>query len=115
MEAEKNYLINISLKAAEQIKQQLQKRNTPDAYLRLGVKGSGCSGFSYVLQFEDSLPRKQDILFLINDVNIIVDSKSLEYLNGCTLDWEKTLIKEGFKFCNPNEKSKCGCGNSFSV
>lgn len=110
-----DYKIYVSPVAAEQIKKQLNKRNTPDGYLRWGIKGSGCSGFSYVLEFEDACPRKKDIVFDIEGVKIIIDIKSITYLNGCTLDWEKSLLKQGFKFINSNEKSKCGCGSSFSV
>jgi iron-sulfur cluster assembly protein len=109
------YQIFVSEVAAEQIKEQLQKRGTPDGFLRLGVKGGGCSGFSYVLRFEDSSPREIDKTFQINGVNIVVDTKSLLYLKGCTLDWETSLVKRGFKFINPNEKSQCGCGHSFTV
>lgn len=115
MEAEKQYNVFVSAKAAEQIKQQLTKRGTPEAYLRLGIRGGGCSGFSYVLQFEDTPPKTKDILFEVEGVRVIVDSKSILYLNGATLDWEKTLVKQGFKFQNPNEKSSCGCGHSFTV
>ena len=114
MEDEKNYQVSVSEAAAEQVKLQLQKRGTPDAYLRLGVKGGGCSGFSYVLQFEDNPPRTRDKVFQYHGINVVVDSKSLVLLDGCTLEWEKTLIKSGFKFNNPNEKSSCGCGHSFS-
>jgi iron-sulfur cluster assembly protein len=115
MEANKNYQITVSPEAAKQVKLQLEKRGTPNAHLRLGVKGAGCSGYSYVIQFEDSAPREKDKLFQMHDISVVVDIKSLVYLNGCTLDWEKTLIHQGFKFINPNEKSKCGCGHSFSV
>jgi iron-sulfur cluster assembly protein len=112
---EKTPQISISLLAAEQIKLQLEARSTPDSYLRLGIKGGGCSGFSYVIQFEDNAPRERDIVFEEHGVKVIVDKKSLVYLNGTTLDWEKSLLKKGFKFVNPNEKSTCGCGHSFSV
>ena len=115
MESEKTYQISISLAAAQQIKLQLEKRGTPESFLRLGIKGGGCSGFSYVIQFEDNPPRDKDVVFDEHDVKVIVDKKSLLYLNGSTLDWEKTLMNQGFKFINPNEKSTCGCGNSFSV
>lgn len=112
---EDKYQIFVSAKAAEQIKLQLAKRNTPASCIRLGVKGAGCSGFTYHIQFEDKLPEDKDIIFDIQDVRVIVDKKSILYLNGSTLDWEKTLLKQGFKFVNPNEKSSCGCGESFSV
>lgn len=109
------YNISISSKAAEQVKNQLIKRGTPESYLRLGVKGGGCSGFSYVIEFEDSPPREKDLLFEMEGVKILVDKKSILYLNGSVLNWEKTLMHQGFKFNNPNEKSSCGCGTSFSA
>lgn len=109
------YNISISPKAAEQVKNQLIKRGTPEAYLRLGVKGGGCSGFSYVIQFEDNPPREKDLLFELEGIKVLVDKKSILYLNGAVLNWEKTLIHQGFKFSNPNEKASCGCGTSFSV
>ena len=115
MEADKKYQIFVSAKAAEQIKLQLQKRNTPDAYLRLGIKGGGCSGYSYVLQFEDQSPQARDLVFESEGIRVVVDAKSVIYLNDSTLDWEKTLMSQGFKFRNPQEKSSCGCGESFTV
>jgi iron-sulfur cluster assembly protein len=115
MEDENSYKVSISPIAAENIKLQLESRGTPESYLRLGIKGGGCSGFSYVLRFEDDPPRDKDIVFEEHGVKIIIDKKSLTYLNGSTLDWEKTLLKQGFKFVNPNEKATCGCGHSFTV
>ena len=109
------YTITISEKAAEAAKLQLEKRNTPESYLRLGIKGGGCSGFSYVLMFEDDPPKDRDLVFEQHGVKIVIDKKSIVYLNGAILDWEKTLLKQGFKFINPNEKSSCGCGHSFTV
>ena len=115
MDNDKKYQILVSAAAAEQVKKQLTKRGTPDAYLRLGVKGGGCSGFSYVLEFEDDAPRTKDLVFEMEGIKVIVDCKSILYLHGCTLDWESTLLNRGFKFINPHEKSKCGCGSSFQV
>lgn len=115
MEDEKTLSISISPVAAEQVKFQLEQRGTPESYLRLGIKGGGCSGFSYVLRFEDDPPRDRDVVFEEHGVKVVVDKKSLVYLNGSTLDWEKSLLKQGFKFINPNEKSSCGCGHSFTV
>ena len=111
---EKVYQVSISALAAEQVKKQLEKRGTPNAYLRLGLKGAGCSGYTYVLQYEDS-PKEKDKFFQSNGINIIVDAKSIIYLDGSTLDWEKSLLKPGFKFTNTNEKTTCGCGHSFGV
>ena len=115
METEEHQ-ITVSEVAAEQIRLQLQKRGTPDGYLRLGINGSGgCSGLSYVIRFEDNPPTTKDKVFQIHNVNIVVDTKSFLYLKGCTLDFESTLLKRGFRFINPNEKSSCGCGQSFSA
>lgn len=112
---ETKYHITISALAAEEIKSRLEKRGTPNSFVRLGVRGGGCSGFSYILQFEDSAPKTKDLVFEVEGISVIIDNKSIIYLNGCTLDWEKTLMNHGFKFVNPNEKSKCGCGHSFTV
>lgn len=107
--------IEVSGAAAKAIRKQLDQRGTPDASLRLGIRGGGCSGFSYVIEFHDGDPRPKDRVFLRDGVRVVVDPKSLVYLNGMTLDWEQTLMRQGFKFVNPNEKSSCGCGHSFTV
>lgn len=108
------YQVFVSLEAAKQIQKQLVDRETPNALIRLGVKGGGCSGFSYVIQYEDSTSPR-DLHFELDGIHVLVDRKSILYLNGCTLDWEHTLMNQGFKILNPNEKSKCGCGHSFTV
>ncbi|WP_386695119.1 iron-sulfur cluster assembly protein IscA [Lonepinella sp. MS14435] len=82
--------------------------------LRLGVKTSGCSGLAYVLEFVD-LINEDDQVFEQNGVKIIVDTKSLVYLDGTELDFVKEGLNEGFKFHNPNVKDQCGCGESFNV
>lgn len=112
--------LSVSPQAVDAIGRQLKKRGTPSASLRLGIRGGGCSGFSYVIQFHDGPPHARDRIFdyLASDqtpVRVVVDPKSLLYLNGTVLDWEQTLMRQGFKFVNPNEKSGCGCGSSFSV
>lgn len=110
---ESKYKVFLSKKASEQIKIKLNERKTPDAYVRLGVIGGKCAGYSYLLRFEDTISDK-DIIFIIDDIKIAVDKKSILYLNNTTLDWEKTLMYQGFKFLNPMESSKCGCGQSVS-
>ena len=82
--------------------------------LRLGIKTTGCSGLAYVLAFVADL-HEDDQLFSIDDVNIIIDTKSLVYLEGIELDFVKEGLNEGFKFTNPNAKGECGCGESFNV
>ncbi len=111
----KELSIEVTPAAVEAIRAQIQKRGVPDTSLRVGIRGGGCSGFSYVIEFHDGAPRPRDRVFDYGDVRVVVDPKSLIYLNGSTLDWEKTLMKQGFKFVNPNEKTSCGCGHSFTV
>ena len=82
--------------------------------LRLGVKGGGCSGLSYAIAF-DSHPRERDRIFTFEGVRVFVDPKSFVYLSGMTLDYEETLMRQGFNFINPNSTRSCGCGTSFSV
>jgi iron-sulfur cluster assembly protein len=112
--------ITISPKAVDAIARQMGKRGTPGASLRVGIRGGGCSGFSYVIEFHDGPPHARDRVFDLvasdgTSVRAVVDPKSLLYLNGAVLDWEQTLMRQGFKFVNPNEQSGCGCGTSFSV
>lgn len=112
--------ISVSAQAVDAIARQLKKRGTPAASLRLGLRGGGCSGFSYVIEFHDGPPHARDRVFDLvatdrTPVRVVVDPKSLLYLNGTVLDWEQTLMRQGFKFANPQEKSGCGCGSSFSV
>lgn len=112
--------VEVTPKAVEAIKKQIAKRNVPGTSLRLGIKGGGCSGFSYVIEFHDGPPRARDRVFDYTaedgtPVRVVVDPKSLIYLNGTVLDWEMTLMNQGFKFKNPQEKTSCGCGHSFTV
>ena len=82
--------------------------------LRLGVKTTGCSGMAYTMEFADEL-EETDTVFEDRGVKIIVDPKSLVYLDGTELDYGKEGLNEGFKFTNPNESARCGCGESFTV
>jgi iron-sulfur cluster assembly protein len=82
--------------------------------LRLGVKGGGCSGMSYAIGF-DAHPRDNDNIFTFDGVRVFIDPKSFIYLRGMTLDYEESLIRQGFNFINPNSTRSCGCGSSFSV
>jgi len=107
--------VHVSERAVVFAREKLAQRGTPDAAVRLGIKGGGCSGFSYVIQFEDEAPRERDYVFEFGGIRFLVDKKSLIYLAGSTLDYEKTLMFQGFKFRNPNEAASCGCGHSFTV
>jgi iron-sulfur cluster assembly protein len=81
--------------------------------LRLGVTGGGCSGLSYAIKF-DTRPRERDRVYDFDGVRVFVDPKSFLYLHGMTLDYEETLMRQGFNFINPNSTRSCGCGSSFS-
>mgnify|MGYP002655665116 FL=1 len=105
--------ITLTEKAAQRVKAFLDNRGKGIG-LRLGVKTSGCSGLAYVLEFVDVL-NSEDQVFEQHGVNIIVDPKSLVYLNGIELDYVKEGLNEGFKYNNPNVKESCGCGESFQV
>ncbi|HEX6274828.1 MAG TPA: iron-sulfur cluster assembly accessory protein [Polyangiaceae bacterium] len=107
--------VTISDAAVVYAKQRLAQRGTPEAAIRLGVRGGGCSGFSYVIEFADDAPRDRDLVFEADGVRFFVDKKSIVYLAGSVLDFEKTLVFQGFKFKNPQEASRCGCGHSFHV
>lgn len=107
--------IAITAAAVEFAKKRLIKRGTPEAAIRLGVKGGSCSGYSYVIQYEDKEPRERDYVYEEGGIRFIVDKKSFLFLAGSTLDYENTLMFQGFKFVNPHETQKCGCGHSFNV
>jgi iron-sulfur cluster assembly protein len=107
--------VTITDGAVDYAKKRLAQRGTPDAAIRLGVRGGGCSGFSYVIEFADDPPKERDLVFVAGGVRFYVDKKSFVYLAGSALDFEKTLVFSGFKFRNPQEASRCGCGHSFTV
>ena len=105
--------ITLSERAAEHVQGFLQKRGK-GVGLRLGVKTSGCSGMAYKLEFVDEV-NPDDLVFEHNGVKVIVDAKSMPYLDGMELDFAREGLNEGFKFNNPNVKDQCGCGESFNV
>ena len=107
-------VVQVTPKAVQKAKEALEKRGTPEAALRLGVRGGGCSGFSYVIEFADKTG-KRDQVFEFDGLRVVVDPKSLVFLNGTTLDYEVKLMQHGFKFVNPSEETGCGCGESFGV
>ena len=109
---DKKCSVALTAAAIQAVKGQLEKRNTPNARLRLGMKGGGCSGFSYLIKFDDNEPSAKDFIFEFDGLQVVIDPKSAVFLNGTVLDWENSLMKKGFKFINPNVKSACGCGHS---
>jgi iron-sulfur cluster assembly protein len=108
-------VISVTDRAAKEVSRIIDEQKLPDAtVLRVGVKGGGCSGFSYTLGFDDNVS-EVDQIFEINGVKVAVDPKSFLYLNGTQIDFEESLMGRGFKFGNPNAAKSCGCGESFSV
>lgn len=105
--------IKVTDAAAARARSFLQNRGS-GLGIRLGVKTTGCSGLAYVLEFVDELS-PGDEMFEDNGVNIIIDGKSLAYLDGTELDFAKEGLNEGFQFNNPNANGECGCGESFNV
>ncbi|MBF0589847.1 MAG: iron-sulfur cluster assembly accessory protein [Magnetococcales bacterium] len=101
-------------RAAQQAKAMLEKRGTPDAAIRIGVATNGCSGFSYKLEYADTLD-EGDQEFIHHGVRVVVDGKSLLFIGGTEVDFVTENFKSGFRFGNPNEKERCGCGESFKV
>ena len=103
--------IEITAAAAEEIAKQKAKRGTPDARIRVGIRGGGCTGFTYVFEWADQV-KPTDKEFAAHGVAIVVDPKSLVYLAGMQLDFVRGMMGHGFKFNNPNAKGSCGCGES---
>lgn len=112
--------ISVTEKAIRRIRAAMHKEGISgtDGGLRLGVTGGGCSGLSYSIRF-DTKPRKRDRVWAFEQdserVRIFVDPKSFIYLNGMILDFEETLMRQGFNFINPNSQKSCGCGSSFTA
>lgn len=106
-------MISLTEAAAGKIQQQLERRGK-GLGIRIGVKTTGCSGLAYVLEYVDKI-YEGDHIFESCGVHVYVDGKSMAYLNGIEMDWVRNGLNEGFEFRNPNEKDRCGCGESFRV
>ena len=99
-------------KAIEAVKEQVAKNDKNPYGIRIGLRGGGCDGFSYVFEWLYKGPTDKDHIFTFGDVKIVIDPKSMVYLNGTELDYVSGLMGHGFKFNNPNAKGSCGCGAS---
>ena len=108
-------MITLTPPARAEIKRLIEKEQKPNIGLRLGVKGGGCSGMSYVLALDETTPKEQDQVFEQDGIKILVDAKSHGYLNGITIDYTQHGLTGGFEFSNPHAQKSCGCGTSFSV
>jgi iron-sulfur cluster assembly protein len=108
-------MITLTERAAKEVRRIITEQSLPSGtVLRVGVKGGGCSGFSYTLGFDDKIG-ETDQVAEIGDVKVACDPKSFLYLSGTQIDFEESLMGRGFKFGNPNAAKSCGCGESFSV
>ena len=105
--------VTLTDRAADHVQRYIEKRGKGIG-LRLGVRTTGCSGLAYKLEFADER-QPEDQEFESHGVRVLIDPKSLAYLEGTELDFVKEGLNEGFKFNNPNEKDRCGCGESFNV
>jgi iron-sulfur cluster assembly protein len=106
-------MISLTEPAAKKIKSYLQKRGH-GLGIRVGVRTTGCSGLAYVLEYIDNTV-EHDQVFETHGVNVYIDPKSLIYMQGLEMDWVRNGLNEGFEFRNPNERDRCGCGESFRV
>lgn len=104
----------VSPRAVEEIKKAASKRPTPPKGLRVGIRGGGCTGFSYFFEWADADPRPEDRVLAYEDgtVQVFIDPKSHVFLDGSTLDYATSMMQRGFKWVNPNAKGACGCGES---
>ena len=106
-------MITVTETAAKKIKQNLTRRGS-GVGIRIGVRTTGCSGLAYVLEYVDRV-NDEDTVFESQDVQVIVDAKSLPILGNLDVDYVRQGLNEGFEFNNPNEKDRCGCGSSFRI
>ena len=108
--------VQITEKAAEEVRRvKEQQKMEPETFLRIGVSGGGCSGFSYALGFDKAFDEKADSKYNFFGLDVVVDKKSLLYLDGTTVDFYEGIERRGFTFENPNAVKSCGCGSSFQA
>ena len=108
-------MITVTDTAKQKIKKLLEQRGK-GVGIRVGVKTTGCSGLAYTLEYVDKYEAESGVTnFAQQDFILLIDAKSLAYLDGLTIDWTKKGLNEGFEFLNPNERDRCGCGESFRV
>ncbi len=113
-ETELELTLDVSNSAATMMTLQLERRGTPAAAIRFGIRGGGCTGFSYLFEYEDGEGRKNDHCFEFFGVRVIVDAKSMLYVGGTRIDFETGMRGHGFRFENPRVSDACGCGESIT-
>ena len=107
-------MIQLSDSAKIEVQKLTAEQKRPDAFLRIGVKGGGCSGMTYDVKLDEK-EESLDRVFDLNGIKVVCDSKSFIYLDGMTIDFSNELVGGGFRFVNPNASGTCGCGTSFAV
>lgn len=107
--------IQVTERAAKEIQRVIAENGLQEAWVRIGAKGGGCSGFTYVLDFDQEGPTEFDLTFEMHGVKVVIDKKSEFFMGGTILDFNDGLLDRGFVFKNPAAKSTCGCGTSFSA
>mgnify|MGYP001301788882 FL=1 len=107
-------MITVTSSAVNHIKKLISSREAKPSGIKIGIETKGCSGLSYNMEFVDS-PNKEDEILRVDDINIYIDPKATLFILGTTMDYEEGVLESGFKFVNPNEKGRCGCGESFHV
>lgn len=117
MEVNIDVKVALSEGAAKELQRVREEQKMSESTLRVGVAGGGCSGFQYSLNFveDDDFDEEKDIKFEQHGIQVVVDKKSLLFLDGTTIGWHEDLNKRGFTFENPNATKSCGCGSSFSA
>ena len=108
-------MVTLTPPAIDEVKRLIAKEQKPNLGLRIGVKGGGCSGLTYVLSLEEDAPKQYDSVFEQGGIKVLVDAKSHLYLDGTTVDYKTALMGGGFEFSNPLAKKSCGCGTSFTA
>ncbi|MBI3996764.1 MAG: iron-sulfur cluster assembly accessory protein [Candidatus Omnitrophica bacterium] len=108
-------MITLTQTAAQEARRLIEQESKPNLGLRIGVKGGGCSGMTYVLGIEDATPKQYDTTFEQDGIKILIDAKSHLYLDGTTIDYKNAIMGGGFQFNNPLAKKSCGCGTSFTT
>ena len=108
-------MLTLTPTATQEVKRLIEKEQKPNLALRIGVKGGGCSGMTYVLAIEEATPKQYDTIFEQEGVKVLIDAKSHLYLDGTTVDYKSSVMGGGFEFQNPLAKKTCGCGTSFTT
>ncbi|MBL4632836.1 MAG: iron-sulfur cluster assembly accessory protein [Kofleriaceae bacterium] len=106
--------VTLTASAVSEIRRQGKLQDSPPTAIRVGLRGGGCSGYTYTFEWEQKQAREKDIVIREDDVVVFIDHRSMKLLKGTILDYHRTMMSQGFKFHNPNSSGNCGCGESTS-